>query len=430
MIALLFSACAGEIGGTVYLDENDNQQLDENEKGIERVLYTAMLDSKTMKSGVTGKGGVFRLQTDGALGYWCITVKKTAASYTEPSTQPQIAAPLSGKATSDGTTTTGTVSTETTEDATTTTTTTTPKEPVPVDTVERLKGCVNIENYSEKTAIDIPVSRDYYTSITQLPEPTAIEVGYDESFDLLINFPCSCKLLDLTMPEFIKKKYGGISSTLNLSNVLPTLSDVQSYDITNDAICTVSEQLKVVGSKAKNGQEVSLEPKVTCPDDSILVLQPQKIKISFESGNVTLKQSLTDDNGDNIAPGDILILTTEVKNSNYLDYKDAMLEIVLPSASSITSMPDSNCSNAIEQVSCDIDLKTQSNNTYTLKFKVSDNISQETGFLIKTTLNHIDLGQQIHKELPFTVRMPQTSSQHLNIQNPITAINPKIKKLF
>lgn len=435
LLAIAGAGCSGKIEGSVFLDENGNNSRDQNEPGISKILYSVTLDGNIIKSGTTNDAKSLEGQfsfTANDKGYYCVEIKKTAMAYLEPSTAPQIAKPpaaakksLPSKAgetaSTSGTSTTATTTPatagdtkadDTEESDTSNDSQETVKEPELPDITQSLKTCANSKGYGEKLRLDVPVAKDFEGSVAKLPETQIIEAGVGENFFYDINYPCSCKPLNFSLPETIIPAINkGDGNMLDISALISKAEkvDLPSYDITVDKMCKVTTELQL--ASGSGSEEVELSPQALCPNDSVIKLATQTVK--WKAAKVKIDQKI-DYSGDatKIWGSDLKLVTT-IKNYYPVKGGDenlAKLAIKLPKYS-VAVKVDTRCSSQIQAVSCDVATGDETPYEITFRFPKIEEINiyeEDLEFVIETSLQTPDSDEAIKADsIPINPPFPQ-----------------------
>lgn len=381
LLWLFVAACSGGIEGKVFLDKNANNTYDEGEPGIGRVFYTITCDGKTVGSGITsektGNIGEFSAKIDKA-GYCCVEVKNTSTNYASSYSAPVIEGTAKTTISKD-TAQAATTASGTEKDGTNTDEPSKPAVPAPPaqpPTSQSLKACDNVTNPMSKVFIDVPVARNFAASLEALPAQDTISASMGEIIIYPIQYPCSCKPMNLALP---KNLYPPSSEIYSLSEGILDFSmvsnsatklNIASYDITRDALCRLEMKL-VLGEMPDSGQ-VDLKPKAMCPDDREISLATQTIK--WKTPKVKIEQEMKNANGSDITDtsywGKEFILNTKVKN--YISNKSgdegaAELTIILPSYTVATD--PGKCRATGQSVTCDVTPGRDDENIFTIRFR-------------------------------------------------------------
>lgn len=416
-LAAFLSGCAGEISGMVYLDQNANNTMDENEQGLAHAVYSVTLDGKSVQSGLTEEDGSFHISKPQP-GYYCINIQKTAVSYFNPSTSPAPAlSPMAmSKAagpkasTTDATTadsgTTDTSTAETTDDEKKDET---KKEPVPLPPPvnEPLKTCLNAQGYSEKLVANVAVSKEWQADTATIEPPPPIEISVGETFEWKFWSLASCQLIDYALPSAVlpAKKYQMTwGNTLSLSALTPVANEaIKPISITQDTKVPYVVPLKAASNLKQETTTVELKPMIICQNDQTYQLPAQKVTIKREK-DIRIKPSIEG----NVELGNTLTLSAVIESDSAYDYDEpATLVISLPASTIIKS---SICRNLIQQVQCDINhIKSNSSTAYKIEFALpkAEDIVMDYEGTIHIELQFYDGSKAIKVDPDITFTLPK-----------------------
>lgn len=404
---MLLSACAGEVKGHVFLDKNNNDELDADENGIGKALYEVDRDDQLFTSGMTDENGMFFFKKKDK-GDYCVKVINTSDKYA--TTAPQLTKePVAGKASAKAEVGTG-ITTETT--ATTSTTgeeakkEETKKEPAappkPLPALASLKNCVRLTGYSDGGTVNVPVGLYTVASIARIPTQGEIIVAAGNTFELKVWYPNRCKPDDFQLPTgftLVDSKLEELldsSNMFSISSLEPNKSEaIVPNTLTEMAIVPVTVELMapedIIGSEAT----YTIKPQVKCPDGNVEPLPTITIKIMKER---KLSVNLTTDEK-NAVFGEKLTLRANVTNEGAFDFSDkAVLTITLPENMVIDTIESNNskikCTTFLSsQIECEITgLKKDATFTCTVNIKLPSESNYPNGYSkeIDSSLSYLD----------------------------------------
>lgn len=407
LAALLLSACAGEVTGHVFLDNNNNSKLDTDEKGISKALYEVDRDGQLFTSGVTDENGMFLFKKKDK-GDYCVKVINTSDKYKTnlPGlTKEPVTDKAAAKAVLDETTTTDTgTDTKTDEEKKKEETKKEPVSETPLPAATSLRNCVRLTGYSDKGTVNVPVGQDVDASIIRIPTQGEIIVAAGSEFDLKINYPSRCTLNPISLPSelsFVGKDSGALASgnMLDLAALAPSKDEIKKMkkdkiikdpkSLTEMLIVPVIVKLKASEDILEKERDIEITPTVECPDGNITPLETIKIKIKKTRGLV-IEQEIPEKEW--LFDG-TYTLSTRVRNTGSFDYNgNSLLTIVLPDAAKIVGeLDNSKCWSVPSVVECNVtSVKAGEQFKLTFKMKLPSKANYSSGYdkEIKTQLNY------------------------------------------
>ena len=402
-LIFLCISCAGALTGSVFLDENANNLLDKTEKGVSRALFVVRKDGVLMTSGVTDAQGRFSVKLKDS-GYYCVEVDQSATRQGQLVWTPKKGADAPANAfqkeagvpvgTFKGVDS-GTGTEDTEEDSSDSDTADDKKEdekeeePIGkirergVTSINPLKACSDATDF--ELSMNVPIRKDYAASITQLPDPVEKIISMGQTVDLQIFYPASCELLPLYFPRELKlavnsRLYNANANRLQFSTSgQPKQPVAPAANVKEDAIAMETVPVELRGGIISPDAELTVEPKVLCPDGTTISLDTLRLKVgTFDL--VTLRQSIE-------TPERSLsqrFVHIEVENVGGGLVQGAELVMELPHLPNMDAalmpgtLPLTNCDNLEIKFVCHIDLNPGDKRTVSYRFTFKEGTPHAT----------------------------------------------------
>lgn len=407
LTALLMGACSTSMGGHVFLDANNNKEVDGGEKGVQGVHFTVTRDGKKVGEGYTDAMGGYVVKVKEP-GKYCVNLDKVSLQGQDlkykpsPSVSPLIEVPTSVpspapkpespppplKTPSMAKYLPGQEPAPPSPPPPPTDSYAKPAAAAPAGpaegtvTLSAMSGCVQMGMSSQD--VDLPIVPDYSSTIQSLLTPSSKSLGVGENFDYKVIWPASCRLVSSAIPDiFISTGDVGIlsdvSPMLDFSEPVVADSVSQTKDLTQDGLASKVIKLQVRGNVSGEKTQHTLQPKVLCPDGTTYTLPGQAITIVSKS-MVSVSQAFVDKY--NYVPGETE--TNEITIENNTQQPVVGANLTVSSTKNILKLSSSDpdhCKPSGVDIACTFDLlpgKTTVKVTYVLpKINNKDNTDEE-----------------------------------------------------
>lgn len=398
LTSLLMGACSTSMGGHVYLDANNNKEVDGGEKGVQGVHYTITKDDKKVGEGYTDATGGYALKVKEA-GKYCINLDKvslqgqdlkykpslSASALIEELAPPPAPAPVPpGKSLSmaKGLPDPATPATPPTPSPTTTPPAdpyakTAPAAPAgPADgtvTLSAMSGCVQMGLSSQD--MDLPIVPDYSGTIQSILVPATKSLGPGENFDYKVIWPASCRLVSSAIPDiFISTGDVGIASdvapSLDFSEPVVAESVSLAKDLTKDGLASKVIKLRVKNGVSGDKTQHVLKLSVLCPDGTTYTLPGQEITI-VSKAMVAVTQNLIGTHGLGDSPED----EVTIENNTEQSFVAAKLTVGFTNMVAGVVSEDPSCKNLGDDIVCTFDLQPNEKRVVKIKFTLPKTIT-------------------------------------------------------
>ncbi len=423
LIAIMVGACTASMNGHVYMDANNNKQVDVGEKGVQGVHYTVTQDGKKIGEGYTDVSGAYAVKVKDP-GQYCVNLDKVSLQGQDPTYKPS----LSASALIEPPTPTPASPPEPkikslsmTKDVPAPASASDPyAKPAPAPagpavgtvTLSSLSGCVQMGLTSQD--VDLPVVPDYSATIQSLLVPSARSLGPGENFDYKVVWPASCHLVSSAIPDiFISTGDVGIiadaTPMLDFSESVAADSVSQAKDLTQDGLASKVVKLRVRGNVSGDKTQHTLQQKVLCPDGNTYTLPGQAITI-VSKAMVSVTQNLIGNHG----LGDTATDEVTIENNTQQQIVAAKLTMSFSNMVTGTSSDDPTCKNLGDDIACSFDLQPNEKKTVKVKFTLPKTVtvtvnSNKEEYSISASLKIASLSDVITADkIHFYLVPPQT----------------------
>lgn len=395
LTALLMGACSTSMTGHVFLDANNNKEVDSGEKGVQGVHYTVTKDDKKIGEGYTDETGGYAISAKES-GKYCINLDKISLQGQDSKYKPSLSAsalidvpappaesapqpkpPAKSLSMAKGVETPATpppaAPATPASDPYAKPVATTPTIADGTGTLSALSGCMQMGLSSQD--FNLPITPDYSATIKSIAVPATKSLGPGDTFDYKVIWPSSCRLLSFTIPDFIIS-IGDVgivteaSPMLDFSESVAADSVSQSKDLTKDGLSSKIVKLRVKGNVSGDKTQHLMQPNVLCPDGNTYPLPGQEITIISKT-MVSVTQNLSGSHGLGDSPTD----EVTIENNTQLPFVAAKLTVSFTNVVSNVSSDDPTCKNLGVDMSCTFDLQPNEKKVVKVKFTLPKTVT-------------------------------------------------------
>lgn len=377
------AGCSNTIRGHVYLDSNNNSQLDAGEKGVENARFSVTRDGGVHGDGRTGVKGEFLVRANES-GKYCITVDRNAIIGKESSKPLLSVVPVIPGTTPKSTSATMAMKTLLKAVGDSYGTPSTPPAPG-TTTVSALSGCVQVATGNED--INVPVQLDFAAAIEELQALPELKVAPGDALALKLTWPESCELQNIPIPDvFISLDadvgiVGDTSPKLDFSAEIIPESVSRAADLTQDGLATKTVQLKVRHDASGGKQQFTIQPKVRCPNDAVFSLPKQGVTLVAKP-ILVVSQNLKG----TVALGATLM--DEITITNHSGKAQNGVKVLVSFSNMVTALKAlsaENCNHLGNSMSCLVNLAVGEKKTLTLSFTLPNKLDEKEEMAITAT---------------------------------------------